>query len=214
LRGSAGAERLPLFSAGKRPEQPDDPQGNLPLMPAGEGVVHDYRTTTLSLKGHPLSFMRPELDRRRTVRCADLIDQRDGGWVEAAGLVLVRQQPGTASGVIFATLEDETGVATIIIWPKTFKQHRKVVLGARAMAVRGKLQREGLVVHIVAHGFHDLTPRLIEIAQGNDLGDRMLMRADEGRSGPPRPRDEAERRRREMLQRQARAALPSGRNFH
>jgi error-prone DNA polymerase len=214
LRGSAGAERLPLFSAGKRPEQPDDPQGNLPLMPAGEGVVHDYRTTTLSLKGHPLSFMRPELDRRRTVRCADLIDQRDGGWVEAAGLVLVRQQPGTAAGVIFATLEDETGVANIIIWPKTFKQHRKVVLGARAMAVRGKLQREGFVVHIVAHGFHDLTPRLIEIAQGNDLGDRMLMRADEGRSGPPRPRDEAERRRQEMLQRQARAALPSGRNFH
>jgi len=214
LRGSAGAERLPLFSAGKRPQQADDAQGNLPLMPAGENVVHDYRTMTLSLKGHPMSFMRAELDRRRTIRCADLGDQRDGAWVEAAGLVLVRQQPGTASGVIFATLEDETGIANIIVWPRTFQKHRKVVLGARAMAVRGKLQREGLVVHIVSHDFHDLTPRLIEIAQGVDLGDQMLMRADEGKSGPPRPRDETERRRQEMLERQARAALPSGRNFH
>jgi DNA-directed DNA polymerase III PolC len=214
LRGTAGAERLPLFSTGDRPPQADDAQGNLPLMPAGEGVVHDYRTMTLSLNGHPLSFMRAELDRRRTVRCADLADQRDGSWVEAAGLVLVRQQPGTASGVIFATLEDETGVANIIVWPKTFQKHRKVVLGARALAVRGKLQREGLVVHIVSHDFHDLTPRLMEIAQGIDLGDQMLMRADEGKSGPPRPRDETERRRQEMLQRQARAALPGGRNFH
>jgi len=214
LRGSAGAERLPLFSVGKRPGQADDAQGDLPLMPAGESVVHDYRTMTLSLKGHPLSFMRAELDRRRTVRCADLIDQRDGAWVEAAGLVLVRQQPGTASGVIFATLEDETGIANIIVWPKTFQKHRKIVLGSRAMAVRGKLQREGLVVHIISHDFHDLTPRLIEVAQGIDLGDQMLMRADEGKSGPPRPRDESERRRQEMLQRQARAALPGGRNFH
>jgi error-prone DNA polymerase len=214
LRGTAGAERLPLFSASERPPQADDAQGDLPLMPAGESVVHDYRTMTLSLKGHPLSFMRAELDRRRTVRCADLIEQRDGSWVEAAGLVLVRQQPGTASGVIFATLEDETGIANIIVWPKTFQKHRKVVLGSRAMAVRGKLQREGLVVHIVSHDFYDLTPRLLEIAQGIDLGDQMLMRADEGKSGPPRPRDETERRRQEMLERQARAALPSGRNFH
>jgi len=214
LRGTAGAERLPLFSIGKRPSQADDAPGDLPPMPAGESVVHDYRTMTLSLKGHPLGFMRAELERRRTVRCADLVDQRDGAWVEAAGLVLVRQQPGTASGVIFATLEDETGIANTIIWPRTFKANRKVVLGSRAMAVRGKLQREGLVVHIVAHDFFDLTPRLIEIAQGLDLGDQMLMRADEGRSGPPKPRDETERRREEMLRRQARAALPSGRNFH
>jgi len=214
LRGSAGAERLPLFSVDQSSSQPDDAQGDLPLMPAGESVVHDYRTLTLSLKGHPLSFMRDELDRRRTVRCVDLMDQRSGGWVEAAGLVLVRQQPGTASGVIFATLEDETGIANIIIWPKTFARHRKVVLGSRAMAVRGKLQREGLVVHIVASDFHDLTPRLLEIAQGVDLGDSLLMRPDEGKSTPPRPRDESERQRQDMLQRQARAALPGGRNFH
>ncbi len=214
LRGTAGAERLPLFSVGRRPSQADDAQGNLPLMPEGESVVHDYRTLTLSLKGHPLGFMRAELDRRRTVRCADLIEQRDGSWVEAAGLVLVRQQPGTASGVIFSTLEDETGIANIIIWPKTFAQNRKVVLGSRAMAVRGRLQREGLVVHIVAHSFHDLTPRLLDLAQGLDIGDAVVARADEGRSGPQPGRDEGQRRRDERLRQQARAALPSGRNFH
>jgi len=214
LRGAAGAERLPLFSIGKRPSQADDAQGNLPLMPTGESVVHDYRTLTLSLKGHPLGFMREELDRRRTVRCADLVDQRDGAWVEAAGLVLVRQQPGTASGVIFSTLEDETGIANIIIWPKTFGANRKIILSSRAMAVRGKLQREGLVVHIVAHSFYDLTPRLLDLAQGLDIGDGILARGDEGRSGPQPGRDEAERRREERLRQAARAALPSGRNFH
>ncbi len=214
LRGSAGAERLPLFSTGTRTSQPDEAQGDLPLMPAGEDVVHDYRTLSLSLKGHPLSFMRDELDRRRTIRCADLADQRDGIWVEAAGLVLVRQQPGTASGVIFSTLEDETGIANIIIWPKTFGANRKVVLGSRAMAVRGKLQREGLVVHIIAHQFHDLTPRLIEIAHGHDIGNAILAHGDEGRSGPQPGRDEPERKRREAERRIARAALPSGRNFH
>jgi error-prone DNA polymerase len=214
LRGTAGAELLPLFAADKRPSQADDAQGDLPLMPEGEAVVHDYRTLTLSLKGHPLGFMRTELDKRRTIRCADLVDQRDGAWVEAAGLVLVRQQPGTASGVIFSTLEDETGIANIIIWPKTFAAHRKIVLGSRAMAVRGRLQREGLVVHVVAHSFHDLTPRLIDLAQGLDIGDAVLARGDEGRSGPQPGRDEADRRRDERLRQQARAALPSGRNFH
>jgi error-prone DNA polymerase len=214
LRGTAGAERLPLFSTGQRPSQADDAQGNLPLMPEGESVVYDYRTLTLSLKGHPLGFMRHELDRRRTIRCADLVDQRDGVWVEAAGLVLVRQQPGTASGVIFSTLEDETGIANIIIWPKTFAANRKVVLGSRAMAVRGKLQREGLVVHIVAHTFYDLTPRLLDLAQGLDIGDAVLARGDEGRTGPQPGRDAAQLRRDERLRQQARAALPSGRNFH
>src|SRR5690606_18503926 len=138
LNGTAGAERLPLFSAQAHVSLPDDRQIDLPLMPPGEAVVHDYRTLTLSLKGHPLSFMRPELERRRTLRCADLVDQQNGAFVEVAGLVLIRQQPGTASGVIFATLEDETGIANAIIWPRTFKKFRQIVLGARVMAVAGK----------------------------------------------------------------------------
>jgi DNA-directed DNA polymerase III PolC len=214
LNGAAGAEQLPLFAEAKRVSRADDKADDLPLMAAGESVVHDYRTLSLSLKGHPVSFLRPELSRRGTIRCADLVDQPNGRIVEAAGLVLVRQQPGTASGVIFMTLEDETGVANIIVWSKTFAKNRKAVLGSRLLAVRGQLQREGLVTHIVSRDFTDFTPRLIELAQGHDLGDALLLRSDEGRSGPPVGRDEGERRRREVLERQARAALPSGRNFH
>ncbi len=214
LNGAAGAERLPLFSIGKRGTQADDTDTDLPLMAPGESVVHDYRTLSLSLKGHPVGFIRPELDRRGTLRCADLMDRPNGAIVETAGLVLVRQQPGTASGVIFSTLEDETGIANIIIWPKTFQLNRKVVLGSRLLAVRGQLQREGLVTHVVARSFTDFTPRLIELAQGHELGDAVLARADEGRSGPHQGRDEGERRRQDAVRRAAHAALPAGRNFH
>jgi error-prone DNA polymerase len=214
LHGSAGAEQLPLFAISKRESQPDDAEIDLPMMPAGESVVHDYRTLSLSLKGHPVGFLRPELDRRGTIRCADLIDKPNGAIVEAAGLVLVRQQPGTASGVIFMTLEDETGIANIIVWNKTFDNNRRVVLGSRLLAVRGQLQREGLVTHLVSRSFTDFTPSLIELAQGHDIGDAVLARGDEGRSGPQPGRDEGERRRQEQLSREAYAALPSGRNFH
>jgi error-prone DNA polymerase len=214
LNGVAGAEQLPLFAEAKRVLRPDDMASDLPEMTGGESVVHDYRTLSLSLKGHPVGFLRPELERRGTIRCADLVDLPNGRIVEAAGLVLVRQQPGTASGVIFMTIEDETGVANIIVWNKTFEKFRKQVLGSRLLAVRGQLQREGLVTHIVSRDFTDFTPRLLELAQGHDIGNGTLLRSDEGRTGPLPGRDESERRRREMLERQHRAALPGGRNFH
>ena len=215
LMGTAGAERLPLFAAGDGPgTAPAEPDANLPPMPPGEEVVHDYRALTLSLKAHPVSFLRPELERRRMRRCASLADARNGETVEVAGLVLVRQRPGTASGVIFATLEDETGIANIVIWNKVFEQNRRVVLGSRLMAVRGPLQREGLVIHIIARSFTDLTPALVSLADGHDFGDAALNPADEARSGTVDPRAETERRRRETLARQTQAALPGGRNFH
>ncbi len=214
LNGVAGAEQLPLFSISKKLSKPDDANTDLPVMAQGESVVHDYRTLSLSLKGHPVGFLRPELDRRGTLRCADLIDKPNGAIVETAGLVLVRQQPGTASGVIFMTLEDETGIANIIVWNKTFDSNRRVVLGSRLLAVRGQLQREGLVTHLVSRSFTDFTPSLLDLAQGLDIGDAMLAHGDEGRTGPQPGRDEGERRRREQLDREAYAALPSGRNFH
>jgi len=176
-------------------------------------VVHDYKALSLSLKAHPVSFMRELLNRRGTTPSHRLNELRDGASVEVAGLVLVRQRPGTASGIIFATLEDETGVANVVIWSKVFEANRKAVLGSRMLAVRGKLQREGLVTHVIAQSFTDMTPFLLEIASGHDLGDRVLARGDEGRNEPP-GRDEADRRREETTRRVARAALPSGRNFH
>ena len=214
LMGTAGAERLPLFAAMGPDGAGDDAAGDLPQMGPGEEVVHDYRTLTLSLKGHPVSFLRPELERRRILPAVELIDRANGALVEVAGLVLVRQQPGTASGVIFSTLEDETGVANIIIWPKTFHANRKIVLSSRLMAVRGQLQREGLVTHIIARSFTDYTPQLLEIARGHDLGDAVLARGDEGRTGPQPGRDEAELKRQDRSDRLTRAALPGGRNFH
>lgn len=214
LHGVAGAEQLPLFAISKKVSKPDDAESDLPAMAPGESVVHDYRTLSLSLKGHPVGFLRPELDRRGTLRCADLIDKPNGAIVETAGLVLVRQQPGTASGVIFMTLEDETGIANIIVWNKTFDNNRRVVLGSRLLAVRGQLQREGLVTHLVSRSFTDFTPSLLDLAQGFDIGNGVLAHGDEGRTGPHPGRDEGERRRREQLDREAYAALPSGRNFH
>jgi len=214
LQGTDGAETLPLFAIAGRPIHRDEPDANLPPMPPGESVVHDYRALSLSLKAHPVSFLRPMLDRRGTLPAHALSTVRDGAIVETAGLVLVRQRPGTASGVIFSTLEDETGIANIVIWSKLFETNRRAVLGSRMLAVKGQLQREGLVIHVIAREFTDMTPYLLKLASGHDLDDAVLTRGDEGRSGPHPGRDEAMRRRREIAEQQARAALPGGRNFH
>jgi error-prone DNA polymerase len=128
--------------------------------------------------------------------------------------VLVRQRPGTASGVIFATLEDETGVANVIVWPKSFEANRRVVLGVRVMGVRGQLQREGIVTHVVAKEFIDLTPQMMAIAGGHDMGEAVIARADEGKSGPHGSRTRERDQYQEMIDRRNLAALPSGRNFH
>lgn len=187
-------------------------------MSQGEEVIHDYAALSLSLKGHPVQFVRPVLDARGTTRASNLGGVTPGHRIEVAGLVLVRQRPGTASGVIFVTLEDETGVANIVVWPKLFEndQMRKTLLSSRMLAVRGRLQKEGLVIHIIAEDMTDLTPQLLEISNGQDMGDAVLARGDEGKSGPPvsQSRDRDALREMERARRMAYAALPGGRNFH
>lgn len=215
LRGGDGAENLPLFVAAGRPEHQPEIEASLPAMPIGEQVIHDFRTLSLSLKGHPLSFLRQSLTMGRIVSAGSLRDVPAGRVVTVSGLVLVRQRPGTASGVIFASLEDETGLANIIIWPKVFEANRAVVLGSRMMAVTGEVQKEGLVIHVIARKVFDQTSMLLDLAGGADIGDAVVANADEGRTGPhgsARGGDkhhdiEAERKR-------MRDALPSGRNFH
>src|ERR1700735_126048 len=139
-----------------------EPALALPVMPLTEHVVEDYVTTGLSLKDHPVRFFRERLTALGAVQNAALRgwDVRHDMRVTVAGLVLVRQRPGTAKGVIFMTLEDETGVANIIVWPKAFERLRAIVLGARFVAVTGKLQSEQGVIHIVAERMNDLTPML------------------------------------------------------
>ena len=134
---------------GSCPRSRSRPSRSAP-MPAGGEVVADYRHLGLSLRQHPVAFLREELRRRRIVTCAEAMAARDGRWLEAAGIVLVRQRPGSAKGVLFITLEDETGIANLVVWPKVFEQNRRIIMSASMMAVRGRIQREGEVVHLVA----------------------------------------------------------------
>ena len=185
-----------------------EPDAHLPPMPLGEHVVEDYRSLSLSLKAHPVSFLRSTLAQRRFVRSADLANLRGGKpRVTIAGLVLVRQRPGSARGVVFMTLEDEAGVANIIVWPDVFEANRAIVIGARFVAVTGRVQNEGGVIHIVAESLQDLSPMLGQLsAQGANLSS--LARADEVRR--PLARDPRET----GTTREPVAVMPKGRNFH
>ena len=153
-----GTEPLPLFAAGG--ESRPDPEVQLPLMSLGEEVSHDYAAFRLSLKHHPVALMRERLTTECVTPAERLALMNNGSHVTVAGLVLIRQRPGTASGVIFITLEDETGVANLVVWPKTFERYRRDVMTARMLRVTGELQREGIVIHLIAHKMEDMTDRL------------------------------------------------------
>jgi len=140
---------LPLFAAVARGGQPEpelvEPAVTLAPMAADGEVVEDYRSVGLSLRSHPVAFLRDELHRRGMVTCAELVHARDGRHLTVPGLVLVRQRPGSASGVMFITLEDETGVANLVIWPSLFERRRRLVLSAGMLACHGRVHREGEV---------------------------------------------------------------------
>jgi error-prone DNA polymerase len=247
--GEGSHEPLPLFDRVDRPDPTHEPDAHLPGMPLGEHVVNDYRFLSLSLKAHPVSFVRHRLERMKVTRHEDLseiargLPQRrtsrpraDGSvssWqplaahaplVRVAGLVLVRQRPGSAKGVIFATLEDETGVSNIIVWPKIFERYRPVVLGARLLGVRGRLQAESGVIHVVAEHLEDLTPLLADLGQAGPLAES-LANADEVR----RPQEDVRSKRQPTRAVLATlraipelaldvgdpgSVMPKGRNFH
>jgi len=134
-------------------------------MTAGGEVAEDYGHVGLSLRSHPVSFLRGDLRRQHIVTCAEAMQARDGRWLEIAGAVLVRQMPGSAKGIMFITIEDETGIANLVIWPKRYESQRRVILSARMMAAQGRIQREGEVVHLVAHRLTDLSEALASIGE-------------------------------------------------
>jgi error-prone DNA polymerase len=138
----------------------------LPEMPLGEHVVEDYATTGLTIKRHPLAFLRAELAQEGLATAAELATLPLDRRLAVAGLVLIRQRPGSANGVVFITLEDETGIANLIVWPAVLERFRRAALGATLLYCRGRLQREESVIHIVAEDLQDMTPRL------NTLRDR------------------------------------------
>jgi error-prone DNA polymerase len=170
--GSAAPEAvLPLLTPHLSDELFPEEAVALPAMPLSEHVVEDYVATGLSLKEHPVRFFRDHLTTLGALPNARLRgdDLRQDSRVTVAGLVLVRQRPGTAKGVIFMTLEDETDIANIIVWPKAFEKNRRIVMTARFLAVRGRLQRAGLVIHVVAENFVDLSAELPWLRDGGDL---------------------------------------------
>jgi error-prone DNA polymerase len=155
-----------------------EPDVALPPMPLGEEVVNDYRFLKLSLRAHPASFLREDLTRRGIIRNEALRTTRSGQRVRVSGLVTIRQRPGSAAGVVFMTIEDESAVANIIVWPKVFERFRPVVLGARYVAVTGPVQHESGVIHVVTEQLEDLTPLLARLAE-TPIKDEALARGDE-----------------------------------
>jgi error-prone DNA polymerase len=131
-------------------------------MTAGREVVEDYGHVGLTLRSHPVSFLRADLRRRRIVTCAEAMQARDRSWLQAAGLVLVRQRPGSAKGVMFITMEDETGAANVVVWQGVREIPARASLVGHAR-VRGRIQREGEVVHLVAHELTDLSAELASV---------------------------------------------------
>jgi error-prone DNA polymerase len=179
----------PLFAWAAGRTARAEPEIALPRMTLGQDVAEDYANLRLSLRAHPLALLRRFLP-RRTLRARQLADIENGRPVAVAGLTLVRQRPGTASGVIFITLEDETGVANLVVWPKTFERFRRVVLGAQLLVVQGPLQKEGLVIHVIAERLVDRSDLLRRLAATDPAFRSPLARADHAKSGsPPDPRD-------------------------
>jgi error-prone DNA polymerase len=169
LDGGAEASRtvvpeLPLFNRADPETLRMEDKVELPPLGLGEHIIQDYATLRLSLKEHPVALLRRHLSARGVIRNGELTVAANNARIRVAGLVLVRQRPGTAKGVTFATLEDETGIANIVVWQKTFEAYRRPFLASRLMMVSGRLQREGLVVHVVAEKIDDLSNELYRLS--------------------------------------------------
>lgn len=201
-------EPLPLFVAAAEREQKTiaeqrEPEVRLRQMTEGHNVIQDYSHTGLTLRQHPLAFLRRDLAARNIVTCEEAMSARDGRWLMTAGLVLVRQKPGSAKGVMFLTVEDETGPANVVVWPSLFERRRRIVLGSSMMAINGRIQREGEVVHLVAQQLFDLTSDLSGLADRDEAFRLPTGRGDEfahGAPGSPDPRERAVMKVREIYE--------------
>jgi error-prone DNA polymerase len=189
------APDLPLFAfAEAQDEGVESAPAQLPRMPLAEHVISDYQTVRLSLKAHPMHFLRAHYAARKFVTAEQLKSLKDGKRLSIAGVVLIRQRPGTSKGVVFITIEDETGVANLVVWPKVFEKQRKIVMGARLMAVHGTIQRDpdNEVIHVVAGRLEDHTGMLSHLSDDSLLPSTLEKADHAGSWGRPRnrhPRD-------------------------
>jgi error-prone DNA polymerase len=194
---------LPLFAAAKARDEGEEVEtAILPAMPLSEHVVSDYQTVRLSLKAHPMQFLREHFSAKGFITADRLQATRDGRRVRLAGLVLIRQRPGSAKGVCFITLEDETGIANLVVWPDVFEAQRSIVMGARLMVVDGIIQRDENIIHVVVRKLENGTPLLRHLSDG--LLPSTLNQGDGGGSWRPpagrHPRDVS--------------VIPKSRDFH
>ncbi len=208
---------LPLFERADARELPDEHAQALPQMPDAEHVVADYQTIRLSLKGHPMQFLRPMFDAERVTPCRFVSETKGNGRrVRCAGVVLVRQRPGSAKGVVFMTLEDETGIANVVVWPAILERFRKEVMGARLVLVEGAIQasEEG-VVHLVAARLVDRSFEMNQLSEGlaptpsllPDASNRYEPLNDDRREHPDAPAQQIRHPRDVRI-------LPRSRDFH
>jgi len=223
LQKAGDKDDLPLLARVSMPKL--EPDVDLPPMLPGEQVIEDYRHLHLSLKAHPVSFLRGELAERGVMRHDLLPTIQPGRRVTVGGLVLVRQRPGNGNA-IFMTLEDETGVANTIMWPRTFERYRPIVMGARLISVGGVLQNEKGVIHIVAEHFEDLTrllgrlsehgPRIDATVPPDEIRRPPVVRQRHPRSGDALVTMLKERPGLDQVAavQQTSEVMPKGRNFH
>jgi len=160
------SDELPLFAAAKARELGEEPDAMLPAMALSQQVATDYAVTRLSLKGHPMQFLRPVFAAEGVLSCAETAAAKNGMRVKTAGVVLVRQRPGKGNA-IFITIEDETGITNILLWARLFERQRRPVMASRLMLVEGEVQRskEG-VVHLMATQVHDRSAEMSRLAEG------------------------------------------------
>jgi error-prone DNA polymerase len=208
-RGLPRAAPAPLFAAAGIDEADGAPPTALPAMSEPEEVVGDYESLRLSLKAHPVSFLRERLAQARILPCAGVAAARMGARVSACGVVLVRQRPGSAKGVCFITLEDETGIANLVVWPKVFEEFRPQIMSAKMLLAHGRIQRaadaDGGVTHLVVERLEDRTGDLLTLATAPVRTPRAP--GDEPGAAAPSP---AERHRHPRDVR----LLPRSRDFH
>jgi len=218
-KGLPRAAPAPLFAAMGLEEADGPPPLALPAPPLSEEVVCDYETIRLSLKAHPVGFLRERLTRAGAVKASAIDAVPDGRRTAVAGVVLVRQRPGSAKGVVFLTLEDETGVVNVVVWPKVFEQYRPIVMGARMVLIRGRIQRapdsEGRVTHLVAESVEDRTAdlRLLSETPLKPPLKPPLSPGDGARSAAPERGEDRDEPSRHRHPRDVRV-LPKSRDFH
>jgi error-prone DNA polymerase len=195
---------------GKQSEGTLEEKVMLPQMSLPEHVAHDYAATSLSLKAHPVSFIRQDLERLHILSAVALQNAKNGDTVKVAGLILVRQRPGTASGICFITIEDETGCANLVVFQNLFNQYRKEILQSKLLMVEGKLQREGEVIHVIVQRCFNLSKLLRHLVVSKEENQPLtpLARADERSALIPGKKERIQQH--EFLQEKI---FPEARNF-